>query len=186
MRLLEALQRLACTPESTEAMRLEREERELRARYRASDARYAAQAEARAAYDKALVANGVLLPEEVAEARWCAPPRDPHERRAAAAGITRQEVKTINFGQPVGMPSARLIDGLHPNECLRRYTLMQREDPEYRKVVDRGDQWMTRLQVIAAKALWGHDVSAKVRASDAEKVARERAQISVDDDRWEP
>ncbi len=79
----------------------------------------------------------------------------------------------------------RLVDGLTVRECLAAYERLQREDhtTHARYVpVSLGGVHLTPNQRDAARLAW----SAELKRKQQEAKDRERAEVVVDDDRWEP
>lgn len=91
-------------------------------------------------------------------------------------------------------PLDRYVDGMRVRECLERYTQDQRGDKHPGPFTDsQGRRWdivwhcetrapLTPLQRAAAQQAW----SAQLRAKQQEARERERNEVAVDDDRWEP
>jgi hypothetical protein len=84
----------------------------------------------------------------------------------------------------------RFVDGLTVRECLARYEAWQREDvretnwaktqlskPAYQRA-----EYLTLAQVSAARAAW----SSSLRSKQEQASEKQRVDVCVDDDRWDP
>jgi len=76
----------------------------------------------------------------------------------------------------------RCVDGLTPEQCLERFTAMQRAEGSGPPMLTALLNPLTDSQRELARSEW----SAALKAKQQEARGKERAAIVVDDDRWEP
>jgi hypothetical protein len=101
-----------------------------------------------------------------------------------ALGISWTKVPTGPM--PVMVPE-RDVDGQSVQWCWNTYVALQREQlPWLTKRPGGADiPTMTQAQLKVARELWAARLSSKVSFSQQESDRRERARVSVDDDRWD-